>query len=141
MKRLVLLVVLASVLVLIVIVLVGIFLSNLVVGPYSSEMVLYNNFSRAVAAPNTIIVSQNLRIPQGSVYTTRIFAETSTVIDENCVELQTNDPTTVNIHESKLLQTNKAITTNIYYKCVSGETIGKKACPLFCTISFGKELT
>jgi len=101
----------------------------------------YFDFSKAVNAPNTIIVSQNLRIPQGAVYTAGIFAETATGIDENCVEIQANDPVTFTVHEGKLLQTNKVSTTNIYYKCVSGETIEKNTCPLFCTISFGKELT
>jgi len=105
-----------------------------------ADKILCDGILNAVNVPNNIVVSKDLKLLKGVVYTTRSFANCGNM-EENCVEIQASDSSTFSVNERMVIQINSLIQTDVYYKCVLGTTVGVDMCPLFCTVSFGKELS
>lgn len=101
---------------------------------------ILNDFRNAVNSPGKTIVSENLEFPKDVMYFAETFISRRNP-GENCFEFQASDSNTFDVHEGKIIQINDSIQTNVYYKCVTGATVGNDECPLFCIISFGKEIS
>jgi len=113
--------------------------NGFIIDPPGSAHTILTNFSKATNLQGETVVSENLVLVAGSAYSTKSFA-LSANLEENCVEIQASDSDAFSVREGRAIQINDLIQTNIYYKCVSGVVIGNDECPLFCTVSFGKEI-
>ena len=86
-------------------------------------------------------MEKDLVLKQDTTYSTRAFAGTTTGIPEECIEMDASNSSAFKLIDSRIIELNTRVKTNVYYQCFPGSYIGSNDCETFCIVSFEKDLS
>lgn len=102
-----------------------------------SQKRLMEGFKKSLETPDgTVVVENELVLKQGSMYSSRAFANSATGISHECIEIESSGSTAFSVTNQKVIEITTWIQTNVFYQCFTD----KLGCDTHCTISFGEQL-
>ena len=100
---------------------------------------LLSAVQNAAASPNGDVVRvQSLSFRKGTSFNQLAFSNLIGT-DESCIELQSSSSRAFSVQDN-VIEFKSEMTTDVFIQCQTN-TASASNCPIYCTVSFGKELS